>query len=110
MLGLPLDRLPDLRFSGQGAGQRDVLDHRDAVLGGDGLDLLRHFVVALGQDDRGVHLALLVLQRDGHVGGVGDDTCRRGRTGPAQTLHGIPHHVHGGPPAFLAVEIVDISL
>ncbi len=51
--------------------QGDVLDHRDAVLGGDRLDFLRHLVVALGQHDRGGHVRLVVFQRDGDVGRIG---------------------------------------
>jgi hypothetical protein len=49
---LGLDRLPDLHFPSEGTSELDVLDHWDAVLGGDGLDLLGHLVVALRQDDR----------------------------------------------------------
>jgi len=63
--------MPVLNFLGQGAGEFDVLDHRDVVLGGDSLDALGDLVVALGKDDGRGHVRAVVCERDGHVGRVG---------------------------------------
>jgi len=43
----------------------------DPVVAGDLLDLLGYFIVTLCHDYRGGHLVHVILQRDGHVGGVG---------------------------------------
>jgi hypothetical protein len=40
---------------GDGAGELEVLDHGDVVLGNDGGDALGLFVVAFGEDDGGRH-------------------------------------------------------
>ena len=66
------DFLVDLDGGVQRAGERRILDDRDAVLAGDLADFQRDRIDALGDADRRVHAAL-VLQGDGEVGRVGDD-------------------------------------
>jgi len=58
--------------------QGRTLDDGDAGLAGQVADAQGHEIGALGHQLRGAHLRLLVFQRDGEMGGIGDDHIRLG--------------------------------